>query len=153
MAVFTEQPCMEATAPSPTGCSPIHALCVAPEIAELTRAPSNLEGKPRPNNQLVSSGLHDHLELGGARTSVLLDARWDTRLSPSVAIARVYERTGRLPSNTRQAPVGLNLTCGLGAQLIRIRRSTLVRRRPQCACGLGTERHSVVVVVAVVVVA
>ena len=152
MAVFTEQPCGETTAPQPIGCSPIHALCVAPDITELTREPSNLVGKPRSYNQLVSSGVHDHFELDGARTPVLLDARWDTRLSSSVAIARAYERTGRLPSNTSQAPFGLNLTCGLGAQLIRVRRPTLVRRRPQCTCGLGTIGHRVVVVVVAVVV-
>ena len=114
---------------------------MAPEIAELTREPSNLVGKPRSYNQLVSSGVHNHFESGGARTPVLRSARWAARLFSSVAIARVYERTGRLPSNTRQAPFGLNLTCGLGAQLIRVRRPTLVRRRPLCACGLGTIRR------------
>ena len=125
---------------------------MAPDITELTREPSNLEGKPRSYNQLVPTGVHDHFESGGARTPVLRSARWAAGLFSSVAIARAYERTGRLPSNTRQAPFGLNLTCGLGAQLIRVRRPTLVRRRHQCTCGFGTIRHRVVVVVVAVVV-
>ena len=116
-------------------------MCVAPDITELTREPSNLVGKPRSYNQLVPTGVHDHFESGGARTPVLRSARWAAGLFSSVAIARAYERTGRLPSNTRQAPFGLNLTCGLGAQLIRVRRPTLIRRRPLCACGLGTIRR------------
>jgi len=86
------------------------------EVAELTREPSNLVGKPRSYNQLVSPGVHNHFESGGARTPVLQSARRAARLFSSVAIARVYERTGRLPSNTRQAPFGIHLTCGLGAK-------------------------------------